>query len=416
MRYDAIIIGGGLSSLVCGIRLQRVGRKCLIVSSGQNSLHFSSGSLGLLSRLPVGTRVSEPLAALGSLGIEHPYSKIGTEKVIEYSDSVPEFFSSCGISLEGSNRRNGFILTPLGTRKSAWLAMKDFTMLESKDEKIGDKVLIVNFNGFLDFNASFIVEGLEKHGSQCRVETVSLQEVEHLRQNPSEMRSVNIARVMNKEKNWKEFAHTVGGLLKGEDTVVLPAVFGFDNPIVMDWLREMIPARLFFVGTMPPSVPGIRAQLRLKKEFVDAGGTFLKGDVALSPEFSLRSVVSIRTSNLGEYRLRADEFILASGNLFGRGIETSQQSVCEPVFGLDVDVPETRSEWYDKDFFRTQNFLGFGVRTDSSFHPYRRGEIIENLHVIGSELGGCNSLEEGSGAGVAILSAMKVAEDLLNQD
>ena len=33
MRFDVVLIGGGLSSLVCGIKLQKAGRKCLMVLS-----------------------------------------------------------------------------------------------------------------------------------------------------------------------------------------------------------------------------------------------------------------------------------------------------------------------------------------------------------------------------------------------
>lgn len=421
MRFDTIIIGGGLSSLVCGIMARKAGQSCLIVSAGQNALHFSSGTFGLLSKLPDGTEVSEPLKALSFLPSSHPYSKIGVDKVAEYSSATVGFFESCGIGLhpapvegEGGFPANGYRLTPMGTFKPAWLAMEGVTLLPSKDEISWKKALIVNFSGFLDFNSLFIAEGLGKKGVDCRVERVALEEVERIRKNPTEMRSVGIARVMGKEKNWKEFGSKVKELCQGEDLVILPDVFGLDDRIVTKWLGEMIPAEVMFVGTMPPSVPGIWAQMRLKKTFESLGGTFLSGDVAINPVFDEDRVVAVHTANLGSIELRADNFVLASGGLFGKGLDASPQKLSEPVFGLDVDCPADRSRLCDEDFFAPQGFAGIGVSCDDSFRPFRNGRIVENLYVVGSEVGGCDSLYEGSGAGVAIMTAMSVAESIIS--
>lgn len=441
MKFDVVLIGGGLSSLVCGIKLQKAGKKCLMVSAGQNALHFSSGAFGLLGKLPDGTEVAEPLSAVDALPSEHPYSKIGKQRLTEYVASTPGFFSDCGVALHpvtsvtelvevteaveaspvtsaGSVTapvRNGYRITALGTLKPAWLAMDEVTLLSSKVEKIGEKALIVNFTGFLDFNTRFIAEGLEKRGTACRVEYVKLDEVEHLRKNPAEMRSVNIARVMNHESNWKQFAHKVQELLNGEDVVVMPEVFGFENPVIMQWLKEMIPAKVVFIGTTPPSVPGIRTQRLLKKAFETAGGTFLMGDEALDAVFDGERVASVCTANLGELRIEADTFVLASGNLFGKGLAALPGDVIEPVFGLDVDCPEQRKDWYDENFFARQNFTGFGVRTNDVFQPLRDGKVVPNLYVVGSEVGGCNPLAEGSGAGVAIMTAFSAADRILGR-
>lgn len=437
MKFDVVLVGGGLSSLVCGIKLQKEGRKCLIVSAGQNALHFSSGAFGLLGKLPDGTEVADPLSAIPSLSDTHPYSKIGVQKVSEYAALTPKFFADCGVELHSAASVvrqahqpvasvagvaepveapvNAYRITALGTLKPAWLAMKEVTLLASKDEKIGDKALIVNFSGFLDFNTRFIAEGLEKRGTQCRVESVKLDAVETLRKNPAEMRSVNIARVMSREENWKQFARKVQETLKGEDVVVLPEVFGYEDPVVMQWIGEMIPAKVVFIGTTPPSVPGIRTQKALKKAFEAAGGTFLMGDEAEAPEFDGDRVLSVRTANLGDIRIEADNFVLASGNLFGKGLVASPDKVSEPVFGLDVDYPSERKDWYDENFFAKQNYTGFGVKTDAKFRAAKEGVTLKNLYVIGSEVGGCNPLAEGSGAGVSIMTAFSVADSILGR-
>ena len=421
MKFDTILIGGGLSSLVCGIKLQKAGRKCLIISAGQNALHFSSGAFGLLGRLPDGTEVREPLMSLAFLPEEHPYSKIGTDKVAEYVAGVPSFFAECGIELhpvQGAEGKefpvNGYRMTPMGTLKPAWLAMKDVTLLSSKDEVLGHKALIINFPGFLDFNTGFIAESLEKRGIGCRSAGVSIEDVENLRKNPTEMRSVGIARVMNRESNWKEFGHKVRDLVDGEDLVVIPEVFGLGDQVITQWLREMIPAKVMFIGTMPPSVPGIRTQMLLKRAFESAGGTFLTGDTAVDPVVEDGRVTGIHTQNLGSICLSADNFVLASGNLFGKGLEATPDKVVEPVFGLDTDFTADRSGWCDESFFAKQNFTGFGVLCDREFRTFKDGKLLGNLYVIGAEAGGCNPLYEGSGAGVAILTALRVAECILS--
>ena len=74
MKFDVLIIGGGLAGLTCGIRLQKNGVKCAIVSTGQSALHFSSGSFDLLNELPDGTKVDNPMAAVGKVSANHPYA------------------------------------------------------------------------------------------------------------------------------------------------------------------------------------------------------------------------------------------------------------------------------------------------------------------------------------------------------
>ena len=53
--------------------------------------------------------------------------------------------------------------------------------------------------------------------------------------------------------------------------------------------------------------------------------------------------------------------------------------------------------------------MSFGVSVHAAFHPRRSGKPVANLYAIGSVVGGYDALKEGSGAGVALLTALYVA-------
>lgn len=416
MKYDTIIIGGGLAGLICGLRLQKAGQNCAIVSSGQSALHFSSGSFDLLGRLPDGTIVDKPLEAMESLGENHPYSIIGKEKVAAYAAEAPKMLKDLGIGVTGDASANSWRITPTGERKPSWLTLDDFTPLASRDSKIGDKILIVNILGYLDFNTKFLADSFEKQNSVCRISSIKLDEMERLRKNPSEMRASNIARVMDREEVWTKAAEQIKGMVKDEDTIVLPAVFGLKDPSVPEKIRKSIGVKTMFVATMPPSVPGIRTQMTLKAEFEKAGGRFLLGDTVTDAVFGKDGKIeSIETANFGDIRMYADNFVLATGSFFSKGMIATPEKVYEPVFGIDLTFGDKREDWFDRNFWNRQDYISYGAKVNSSLNPSIDGMTINNLYVAGSLLGGSNTLYEGSGGGIAIISAMAAADAILEK-
>ena len=417
MRFDTIIIGGGLAGLVCGIKLQKAGKKCAIVSAGQSAMHFSSGSFDLLGRLPDGTEVASPLEAMASLPAEHPYSIIGAEKVAGYTSEAKEFFASCGVQVSGDASRNTWRVTPTGERKASWLTLGDFTPLAEKDEKIGNKALIVNILGYLDFNTKFLADSFEKQGTECRIVALKLEEMERLRKNPSEMRATNIARVMDRDGIWEKAAAQIKTLIKGEDIVVLPAVFGLKDGSVVEKLREAIGVKTMFVATMPPSVPGIRTQMTLKAEFEKAGGRFFLGDTVIESKADENgNIQSISTVNFNDISMSADNFVLATGSFFSKGLIATPDKVYEPVFGIDLTYNEGRENWFNTQFWQKQNYISFGAKVDADLNASIDSKKIGNLYVIGSVTGGTNALYESCGGGVAIVTALAAADRILENE
>ena len=411
MKFDTVIIGGGLAGLVCGIRLQNRGFKCAIVSAGQSALHFSSGSFDLLNELPDGTAVTNPEEAIHSLDKKHPYAKIG-DKFPFYAQEAKQMLLDAGIDVRGDSKQNTYRITPMGTTMPTWLTLADFNPLKSSNEVIGKKILLVNIAGFLDFNTKFVADAFEGNGAECKIISISLPEFEKLRQSPTEMRSANIARVMENENTLNALVSQLNEKAKSFDVVALPAVFGLSSPEPIKRLKQELNIPVCIVPTMPPSVPGIRTQKRLRRVFELAGGAYMLGDSVISAEMGDGKVYNVHTVNHGDIALQADNFVLASGSFFSNGLCAHMDGIIEPVFGADVDFDPNRSTWYNASIFEAQRYRTFGVATDEHFRIKVNGKIQDNVYAIGSVLSGFDALQEGCGAGVSLLTALYVADNL----
>lgn len=416
MRYDVVIIGGGLSGLTCGIRLQEAGKNCAIISTGQSALHFSSGAFDFLNKLPDGTRVMHPLDAIERLGGNHPYRKIGEEKIREYVADVQDWFGKSGIVLHGDVEKNHYCLSPIGIIKSAWLSFDDFEPLETADAFPYKRVAVANFAGFIDFYPRFIADALAEKGVECRIEILNIPAVEKLRTNPTEMRSANIARVFDSEAQLENVLTLINDLSEEVDAVILPAVFGLSSVYPLEYIRKYSEKPVFFISPVPPSVPGIRVQKRLQERFVELGGTFFLGDTVEKAFFDGDTVIGITTNNHSDIQFYAEQYVLASGSFFSKGIISRSNEIYEPVLNADVEYDSQRDNWFCKNVFDVQPYMSYGVKTDTGFHPLRDGVPVRNMFAIGSVLSGYNPLEEGCGSGVAILTALHVANTILISD
>lgn len=410
MKYNTIIIGGGLSGLVAGIELATRQQGVAIISNGQSALHFSSGSFGLLGHDSEGSDVDNPLQAIAQLPASHPYSRIGADRVAELAAGVPDFFAKAGVTLKGSASKNHLRMSPFGKCSPSWLTLSDFvTCDDTTDIK---NVAIVNIKGYLDFYPAYIADGLAAKGIESAQYTVTTDELDRLRKSSTEMRASSIARRLTGHE-LSLFAAEINRVAKGVDAVIIPAVIGFDSEEPLVKFREMVNAPLYCVATTPMSVTGLRTQMMLRERFEQLGGTYLLGDNVVEGNFDTDGrLISVKTVNFGNDLLEADNFILATGGIFSRGLVADPSRIYEPMFNLDVDAPADRQQWYSKNFFDRQPYMSYGVVTDGEFHPSRDGKTVPNLYAAGAILSGYDALTEESGAGVAITTALHVAHKI----
>lgn len=412
MKFDTIIIGGGLSGLTAGITLAGAGRKVGVFSTGQSALQFSSGSMELLNSAG-GRTVTSPIASYDSLAESHPYRRIGKEKWLELLGRVQPLLGAAGINTTGDAVRNRWRLTPLGKLKPAWLTLDDFATFASADKLPWRSVALVNITDFQDFYPQFLASTLERKGVRCEMHSVTIPRLEELRKSSSEMRAPTVARLLDGDAV-RQMAGRLNVLARNVDALLMPAVAGLRDDRPLSLLRRLVAKPVYFITTMPASVPGIRMQMLLDAYFMKLGGTLFPGDTAVKADIDSEGIIrAIYTVNHCDEPLEADNYILASGSFFGGGLVALPDRIVEPTLGLDVVAPTDRAEWYSRDLYGRQPFMTYGVATDERFRPSIGGKTIDNLYAAGSILGGCDPIKEGCGAGVAILTAMAVCDNIL---
>lgn len=413
MKFDVAIIGGGLAGLSCGITLAQQGKRCVIISAGQSALHFSSGSLDFLSYRADETIIENPLDALADLDENHPYTRLGKTAVERFARQAEDLLTQCDLPFFGSIAQNHQRVTPLGTLRTTWLSPKEVPVVAMSGALPWSRIAVVGIEGFLDFQPQIVSASLMARGVEAIPHFLHLPVLDKLRNNPSEFRATNISRVLDLAENFALLTHEITQLAQEVDAVILPACFGLEDANLVKKLHERVGKPVMLLPTLPPSLIGIRLHQALRRRFQKLGGLFMPGDTVLNAQREGNRITQLYTRNHTDIPIVADHMVLASGSFFSNGLIAEFERVFEPVFDLDLLDTPTRTQWTNPDMLSAQPYLRFGVKTNRHLQGMVNGQVLDNLHVIGSVLGGYDPLQEGCGAGVSMVTALYVAQCIL---
>ncbi|GLO60510.1 anaerobic glycerol-3-phosphate dehydrogenase subunit B [Vibrio sp. MACH09] len=432
MKYDVIVIGGGMAGYTSAIRCLEKGYKTAIINNGRSALHFSSGSVELLSVTPSGTPVRAPFQAISRFANEypeHPFAKVGGECVSNAINWFTEMMSGAGLALkQREDNENHQRITTLGTLKSTFLSQPFVEQIGyNATQHQFERVVILSIEGFRDFQSNVVADNLTANplfkNTPMVSATISLENKQNQTQHTNNYRSTDFAKLLSNDQDFFNFANQIGSCATAKDLVIIPAILGTNDGLeTLQRLKIYTGLNFHEVPTMPPSLMGIRLEETLEKQFIKLGGVLLKGDCVTEGEFSQTEhglkLTSIWTKNLRDYALTADAFVLASGSFFSNGLKARHNEIIEPVFGLDICATGSRNDWHDEQFFSPNShaFISFGVETNAHFQPRLKGKTVDNLYCCGSILAHYNPVSEGSGGGVAISTAYFVSDKITQND
>ncbi|MCR3939566.1 MULTISPECIES: glycerol-3-phosphate dehydrogenase subunit GlpB [Aeromonas] len=422
MKFDSIVIGGGMAGLSAALRLAEAGQKTLLMASGQSALHFSSGSVDLLES------EGDPRAALPAFMAahpDHPYSKVGMQNIEGSLADLQRHCAEEGLPLM-RQEHNHHRLTPIGTLKSTWISPDTCACVT--DAPAPDAILLATLEGFRDFHPALAAANLATHArfAHSRILTgeIRLPQLAQFSRNPHEFRSADIARLFDKQGPGQQdlladLAREISRMVQGCGVpgcrhIVLPACLslGLVGPRLSE-LERRTGCTIKEVATMPPSLIGMRMQEALKRRFMALGGTFLTSERVLGARYDGDKVIGVHSQHGEDQLFEADHFVLASGSFFSRGLESRLGGIREPIFDADVLSLAERDAWAGRRLFDHHPFMGFGVKTDERLRVLRGGRPLTNLYGAGSVLAHYDPIKEGSGSGVAVATGWQAAGHIL---
>ncbi len=413
-RLDVLVIGAGLAGLTAGWQAACRGLKTKVIAKGWGSTHWASGCIDVLNYDPNnnGNGLANPAQALEKILTEnphHPYARIGLAQLGEALRAFQELCASAGYPIHGNLEENWLLPTALGTVRPTCLAP---TSMIAGDLRENAPILLIGFEGYLDFFPQFAAANLQAQGFE--VQAVTLPTPTTL--NRKRIDTMTLARAFENAKFRQQAIALLRPHLGSAARIGFPAVLGLqDAAKVVRELESGLGRRVFELPGLPPSIPGMRLQRVLVNAIRQAGGEVHIGMAVTSAmtDNAQRIVAVYSEAAKGFLQHSADEFVLASGGILGGGITTRPNgSALENVFGLEVVTPPQHTDWLGDTFAHPEGHAIFrsGVATNRRFRtPY------QNLFVIGNVLDGGDFIREGSLEGVAIASGYLVAKGMVTQ-
>ena len=426
---DVTVIGGGLAGMTAALAAAREGAAVRLLSHKDSTLKSASGLVDVLGYDLEGvdgdgnhTPLADPFDAIPDLPDSHPYRTVGLPTIRE---ALALFDEAVGDRYRGGHTdRNALLPTHGGTVKPTARYPASATAGVASDDR---PALLVCFETVTDFDASLAADHLRAAEVPFEVRGETVRFPGEFRADAARTRLADALdanerlELPSDSRGYAEslpareaLAEVTKDHLRDEERVGFPALLGQHAPDeVRADLEAELDAAVFEVPMGPPSIPGMRLEGALRRACREAGVRFTTGNpvVGFDPAETGDSgrIGAVRVERNGAVLpFHADQFVLATGGLVGKGVASDRDGVREPIFDCHVPHPADRYDWFEDDAFGDHPFARFGVETDGQLRPLDADGDPEfpNLRAAGAVLGGYDFAAEKSGAGVSLATGL----------
>jgi len=156
----------------------------------------------------------------------------------------------------------------------------------------------------------------------------------------------------------------------------------------------------------------------LKRTLVQANGRLIIGSNVIDGALEDGRITQIRTETVSRPKtIKADNYVLATGGIFGGGIQTDADGqVWESIFGLPVVAEINRHKWFAKNFVSPQGqpVDHFGIKVNEQLNPVDDSNtpLATNLYIVGASIAGAEWTRSRTGDGVAVTTATKAVKQI----
>ncbi len=388
-----VVIGAGLAGLTAAVIAGNSGAHVELIAQGQGAITLHPGWIEIGD---VDTLAAKP---------HHPYAKTKSalETGLSALDSLLHFHA-------GENGTAINAITGLGSLRSiAYTVGAAYPRLDAR------KILVVGFImkdgegeavAWRDFYPHLIADNLRARGYDADSALITLP---HQSGNFDDW-SMDIAKVLDMPEGRERLIRELKPKLNGAEVVAFPAILGHQAD-TRAAIASGLGVDILEVPTLTPSIPGLRVYHTLRRAILARGGRFTIGAraVGLDVKDGIARGVYAETAANGRPRwIPADAVIMATGGLFGGGLDTTYQGgMRESVADLTLCNVPPQSEWITHTLTggQPQPIHDAGIHVDDQLRPLKDEAIFAaNVYIAGRSLGGYAPVSEGSTEGVDIAS------------